>query len=1488
MNKLQERAPNLQAATKEQTRLLSFLEEANFPFADDSEAPKTLDEARALLEQKLKLKIGNNAEEPLDADLQKVLLNDPDFIQKALVEGLQYSNDVEGRDNKLIQKFYASEDFEAIYLKAQALKEPGERVQSKDIGELLKNGTAKEQSIFKLLTSSEYEAVSQTAWEKSEFRRKFKESFEKQEKSDIAEFFKDLSVVAPEDQRDVKKLIEAFEKKFPNYKNKVESDWYQKEFKQQIDLLKDPDVKKLNDYYNSDEFKKLYNQVSAEIGKAPEWSNIKAALTKLGKTDILQLVSRNPDASKKFWNETWEDARAEFDRFEKEEFDAFTDKLTAKDFADTNKIAEDFQNTRKRYAGAPRLDWYKQQLAFKKRFKESEWKGQMNDFYQTQLPGIYAQIAREKKGAPEWQDIKTKITDPDLLYLLEDKFKDESEAKWKTYWQNAKENFDSAESNAATEFFKTLSPTELDNLSAVKAKFNNATEFKADNHWFETQLTAFTAEQKAVLETKHQTLVKTLPDNDLASAMHSAFKNASTFAERVKWSEENVNKVSEYSSFINQNNSLEEALTTRAKDHPDLKKDLAKIKSAYKEGKTNYTANFYSPRKYNEALTVLSNQVNERERLTTSTVNFIENKTFSQIPKLTDKKKLTYDEFRDALKKLDFYKLDPAVRKNEKVRSAARGRTKALHAQWLDHRSLHIEQNKKSQVEKSKSVINRVKLPAKLPDNIADYPAFTVALKEKGVYDALPKGVLKNEQVRATAHAQNVLMWDLYQAEQGKTKGSEQEVNLSDDPKLKDAQNHIKGVKLDSALQLKLIAKLAGKDAKDANTFTVALRELQVYGGVDQSVWKNPALREQAWQQNMKLQREFLNKSNSSPDLKTNSAEDKEQNENHGLPGHYKINWDSLDSRLNPDQKKRAIDRFKEMHNRSDIGMQTVMQQFHQPLGTFILETLAVMPKDKYDKAVNALKNVRVEANNREQASDWLKVLCESAGLSFLEKETSAGWSQLKQNFTTYFGKSLNKAWEVETDEVEEVTEMPSDDAELKPDTVEAEKELELIADDEPEIANEHEVTEATVPETETVVETADVEEPLPEIIDEPAPELESVPTSREEIMPDLEGPDLTVNDTALDTVDIEEEANDITVENLTADEPEVEAEVQAEAEVEIETPTEEPVEVEAVVEADEEITEVIDDTSALESDALMADDTEVDDEAAFEEPAEDLDDSETDDEATLETTEEIPDDTEIVEDTTDIEADELLADTEGVEASVDVETEVDDEAALEATEAMDDASLEGEATPEVTPEVIPVVRIENKEREAEVHEALVAWQSFTETNLPTAIKSESDDLKKQFTEILKTGLDEATIAQLKASGNWEKLMASPAHQQLLRTHMKQHEAMGGEDLHFFTALQQELYFSSSVTVNKFLEQLKSYAQFTKEVTATISTPPSDAQITKETAQALFNAFATKFHSTNKISNLSLGYENQQLKVAVNAAQTKSVWHFDAPELQDA
>gem|GEM_PF-4835326 len=694
-------------------------------------------------------------------------------------------------------------------------------------------------------------------------------------------------------------------------------------------------------------------------------------------------------------------------------------------------------------------------------------------------------------------------------------------------------------------FLYRLKPAQLDSYETAKTDFEAANPgLKADDKWFKP---AYEKKYKEALNSynnNHEKLVNTLPDSALAAAMHRAFKGAENFTDRSKWLAENRQKVSEYAPLIESNNQKENELSARTAEHPDLKKSLAEIKSEYNEGRKNYTENFYSPRKYAAALQEFNIRLNERERLVSDTITRAENRTFNQIPKLTDKKKLDYDEFRDALKKLDFYTLDPAVRKNEKVRTAIRTKTKELHQQWLDHRDLHIEQNQRTKVEKSQAVIRRIKLPKNLPDGIKDYEAFTVSLKEKGVYAALPKGVLKNDKVRATAHDQNLKMWTAYQAAQAKTEAktdTPENAEIASNPKLEQAQNLIKGVTLNTNLKTKLDEKLKDKDAKNPDTFTAALRQIGIYQQVDKSLWNTPALREMAWQQNMKLQKEYL-----SPDVhKTTAEADKqaEGNAEHGLPGHYKIDWKGLDNRLPPDQKARGIERFKQMHNRSDIGLQTLMSQFHGPLGTFILETLAIMPRDRYDKAVNALRDVRIESGKRDQASLWMKTLCQAAGTDYLQKEASASWSNFRQNFSTHFGTSIDKAWE-EPELTEEAVEVTETSEELADNTSERASSIldkpteddqtppaddKAIPDDEDENLIPEEPLDATeVLDVDTEKDEALIEDDLD---DEDLTEAET--QEPETIEPaEIESPDLETTDTNTNIVDEEPEALTGDVEN--------------------------------------------------------------------------------------------------------------------------------------------------------------------------------------------------------------------------------------------------------------------------------------------------------------------------------------------------------------------
>ncbi len=212
----------------------------------------------------------NKAQAILEATLDGITDDDLDDNQKTLkrlgqspseletvLNALNYVKDRESHDKKAIEDFYNSPEFEALYKEAQAILGKGVRVTSKDVGALLKNGTPKEQALYKLLMSDEYKDLSKTLWKKSDFRRRILETHDEDEIKDIETFFKDLSDVPPEDQNDVKKLIEAFEKANPDYQNKAGSDWYQKQFAEHIKKLKGPELKTLQDFYESDDFKKV-------------------------------------------------------------------------------------------------------------------------------------------------------------------------------------------------------------------------------------------------------------------------------------------------------------------------------------------------------------------------------------------------------------------------------------------------------------------------------------------------------------------------------------------------------------------------------------------------------------------------------------------------------------------------------------------------------------------------------------------------------------------------------------------------------------------------------------------------------------------------------------------------------------------------------------------------------------------------------------------------------------------------------------------------------------------------------------------------------------------------------------------------------------------------------------------------------------------------------------------------------------------------------
>jgi hypothetical protein len=1801
--------------------------------------------------------------------------NYEDFLEAAEEIGCVDPEKKLEADKEKITKFYNSRELEALYKQAQALKGEGERVKAEDVGALLQKGSADEQDLYALLMSEEHKEYSQMLWEQSDIRRKAKEAFEGSELKDIAEFFKDLSDIPPEDQNDVKKLIEAFEQKFPKYKDKVDTKWYQEQFKEQIDKMKAPELKTLQDFYNGDDFKKLYNEVSANLGQAPVWTDILKALKANGHDNIVMLATKHEAESIAMWNVVWKQAKEAFEAFEKTEFDAFSDKLTAKDFADIDKTAEAFQKTRKRYAGAPRLEWYKKQLEFKKRFKQSEWKEDLNkfyqtdldaiyaevassqntpprwqdikakleargdadtlyilenvfkteseaawkqfweqkeiefnqtetndlnafkqnlkvadwqnldatvakfqatkpkysgeakanwykgelskelpakqaewkqtldSFYQTKLPGLYEAVALEKGKAPAWQDIKAKLTalgDTDTLYILENVYKTESEAQWKTYWENQKETFNTAEEKAADSFFKGLAPADLDNTSAIKARFSSETSFNANNEWFEGQLNKFLAKKKTELEDTHQNLVNTLPDSALANAMNSAFKDAKTFAERAQWLQENKSKVAEYTSLINQNQALESRLNNETERHPDLKKKFNQLKEAYAQGKTNYANGFYSPRKYHEALGFLSLQLQERESLVSRTVDSVKQKSLRDVPELP-KKETSLEQFRDALKAKKFYGLDEKARKDERVREAIKDQNKTLHQQWKTAREQYLSKEQKTKLEQATQTINRVKLPAKMPTGLDTYEAFTEALKSQKIYSRLTPGQMKNESVRQIARDHNQVLFAQYQAEQSEILDTEKKTNPVenvDSLALKNAEKTIQTVQLSPALQAKISERLPANLANDPNQFTIALRDLNVYQGVEPALLKNESVRQIARQHNQVLQQQYVANLDKAPlaSVKNGAEQTEDKENNYGLPGHYKIDWDSFETNTNPTERKRALERFKQMHGRSEIGLQTVMQQFHQPLGAFILQTLAVMPQDRYDKALNALKDVRVETGKREQTSNWLKVLCENAGLDFLEKEASGAWNQLKQNFSTHFGTSLNKAWEVaeetpaietevsetvapdepsdlvetleaeapeedksdtttatsknddqdddvlvetepdenvtaeESENTEEEEALNADDTDMEADLIEppeaevTTEETEIKTEDsgvletdiEPNLeAGDLEVTDKAVDETDiteadlmpdtalaedTVLEDEDIEmsEPadattegleeardddigdretkdagnenaetadsamdeteLNEVdlnIDEDVPNSENIIEASEEEIKGapaeasdneerLDTGDLDIPANALDVVDasnenIDDENQNLAeaamdeddlnsdnlgaeskaetglesdeiindqevyndeadvVEKLDSDDEGLENEVTEtdNGETNLEDLNPDNVEAEAEEEAELETDEIVDNSEIDNDENDVVEDLDSEDEGLENEVTEtdngekNLEDlnpdnveAEAEGAAELET-DEIVEDPEIDNDENDViedldsddEAIENLAtETDNSETNTDdlnpdnVEAEDDGDAELVIEDIVDDRKVENDeigTTPDTAeankaaievqepevikiPEIIVAPMIEAKEKEEKILAALGAWQQFTESNLPSAAAQEASDLKKQFSEILKSGFDDASMAKLKASGTWEKLMASPAHQQLLRTHLKQHQALSNEGLHFFTALQQELFFSRSLTVRKFLEQLKSYVQFTRELKATITSPSADQELSRETAAALFKAFASKYHSTSAIDKITLGFSNQTLIIYVTHNGSTKPWHFSARESEEA
>jgi|GEM_PF-5829883 len=85
---------------------------------------------------------------------------------------------------------------------------------------------------------------------------------------------------------------------------------------------------------------------------------------------------------------------------------------------------------------------------------------------------------------------------------------------------------------------------------------------------------------------------------------------------------------------------------------------------------------------------------------------------------------------------------------------------------------------------------------------------------------------------------------------------------------------------------------------------------------------------------------------------------------------------------------------------------------------------------------------------------------------------------------------------------------------------------------------------------------------------------------------------------------------------------------------------------------------------------------------------------------------------------------------------------------------------------------------------------------------------------------------------------------------------------------------------ASSMTVIKFLEQLKTYALLSAELEVTIGHHNPTDEITKQQAQALFEAFAEKLHSTGNIDSMIVSFTNHTLQAKVTAKNQTQTWQF--------
>jgi len=203
------------------------------------------------------------------------------------------------------------------------------------------------------------------------------------------------------------------------------------------------------------------------------------------------------------------------------------------------------------------------------------------------------------------------------------------------------------------------------------------------------------------------------------------------------------------------------------------------------------------------------------------------------------------------------------------------------------------------------------------------------------------------------------------------------------------------------------------------------------------------------------------------------------------------------EKKLNISEKHRAVGfkRWESMSRDSRMHLNMIIRN-HPALEVFILETIALLPTDKFNRLQLQLRDVPVKNGSNAEVVNWFSVFCEAIGLSYLKGQNAGSLSQ----FNSYCQQRLRwKPVDQKETEQEDLLAIDPEPILTPEDEVALDEEAEIEAEE--IIAIEEEVL---IPETPIAIEIED-DEPL-EI-----EAIEVVTFSEEVILP---------SDEALDPID--------------------------------------------------------------------------------------------------------------------------------------------------------------------------------------------------------------------------------------------------------------------------------------------------------------------------------------------------------------------------------